>query len=683
MTSIRRLLPIMTVGAVVAATVSADPPQYAIRYLGEASKIEGINASGVITGWRLSPSPARSFVVGVNQPYTLLPLPDGYISSLSWGINDAGVVVGDVSGAGQEMATAWYPDGRGGYTIELLGALPGHEHSVAYAINNRGDIVGESINPGWAGGPTVWFNAPGGIMNLQTLGAPSRPTAVNDSGLVVGWGDGYFDLDTLTSMPYPPGGGGLIWGMNNHGDLCGFTATSSETIAAVRWTEAFGWQQLGGSINQSAQVAAYDINDNHVTVGYMVGGTIYFDEHGLLSLFDLLAPEYANWGLDTRFSAINNAGQIACTAWNDNLDLGGVALLTPLGQMIIPGDVNGDAWVDLDDHCAWQQNPIDLNGDGVVDDADEQWLIDRLAGLGFIVADCNGNGIGDHCDIVDGTSLDCDGDDVPDECQADCNGDGVPDTCEPDCNGNGVSDPCDFAEGTSDDCNANGIPDECDGGGVTETMVVYDPSIEVLESAFIVEDMLVVDVGIIDDADFTIDIGYRTGDLTVLLSHNGTTITLIDRPGHPETFLGNGQLGYDIILDDEGTGGPIEDEGNFGSPFEPIVSPPSFTPKDPLSTFDGMPGEGVWTITVVTTPSFSPVGSFNDWGLTITRASVPVPPCNPADLDKDGTVGILDFLALLAAWGPCGDCGNCPADLDGDCQVGVNDFLILLANWGG
>jgi hypothetical protein len=51
------------------------------------------------------------------------------------------------------------------------------------------------------------------------------------------------------------------------------------------------------------------------------------------------------------------------------------------------------------------------------------------------------------------------------------------------------------------------------------------------------------------------------------------------------------------------------------------------------------------------------------------------------DIDGDGLVGINDFLALLGAWGPCGDCGACPADLDGDCQVGIDDFLLLLGAW--
>ena len=52
------------------------------------------------------------------------------------------------------------------------------------------------------------------------------------------------------------------------------------------------------------------------------------------------------------------------------------------------------------------------------------------------------------------------------------------------------------------------------------------------------------------------------------------------------------------------------------------------------------------------------------------------------DLDGDGVVGSPDLLMLLAAWGPCDDCNNCPADLDGDCTVGTTDLLLLLGNWG-
>ena len=58
-------------------------------------------------------------------------------------------------------------------------------------------------------------------------------------------------------------------------------------------------------------------------------------------------------------------------------------------------------------------------------------------------------------------------------------------------------------------------------------------------------------------------------------------------------------------------------------------------------------------------------------------------PRNLGDVDGDGSVGITDFLLLLAAWGPCpGACPpSCPADFNADCSVGIGDFLILLANW--
>jgi hypothetical protein len=66
--------------------------------------------------------------------------------------------------------------------------------------------------------------------------------------------------------------------------------------------------------------------------------------------------------------------------------------------------------------------------------------------------DCNGNSAADSCDILAGTSNDCD--DFG-------HGNHIPDECEEDCNVNTIADTCDIALGTSEDGNGDGIPDEC------------------------------------------------------------------------------------------------------------------------------------------------------------------------------------------------------------------------------
>jgi hypothetical protein len=51
-----------------------------------------------------------------------------------------------------------------------------------------------------------------------------------------------------------------------------------------------------------------------------------------------------------------------------------------------------------------------------------------------------------------------------------------------------------------------------------------------------------------------------------------------------------------------------------------------------------------------------------------------------ADVNGDGVVNESDRLALLGAWGQCGE-GDCPADTDGDGQVGQFDLNVVLANF--
>ncbi len=52
--------------------------------------------------------------------------------------------------------------------------------------------------------------------------------------------------------------------------------------------------------------------------------------------------------------------------------------------------------------------------------------------------------------------------------------------------------------------------------------------------------------------------------------------------------------------------------------------------------------------------------------------------CCPGDAGGDGVVGIVDFLSILAAWGPC---PRCPEDLNDDGVVDILDFLDVLAKW--
>jgi hypothetical protein len=79
-------------------------------------------------------------------------------------------------------------------------------------------------------------------------------------------------------------------------------------------------------------------------------------------------------------------------------------------------------------------------------------------------------------------------------------------------------------------------------------------------------------------------------------------------------------------------------------------------------------------------------GSFSDsynYGAgTVTITVDSWPPCVIEDVNRDGEVGVNDFLQMLAEWGPCPPGGPCPSDVNGDLVVNVVDFLQLLGVWG-
>jgi hypothetical protein len=48
------------------------------------------------------------------------------------------------------------------------------------------------------------------------------------------------------------------------------------------------------------------------------------------------------------------------------------------------------------------------------------------------------------------------------------------------------------------------------------------------------------------------------------------------------------------------------------------------------------------------------------------------------DIDGDGSVGVVDLLAVIGAWGAAGG----PADVDADGVVGLGDALAVIDRWG-
>ena len=103
---------------------------------------------------------------------------------------------------------------------------------------------------------------------------------------------------------------------------------------------------------------------------------------------------------------------------------------------------------------------------------------------------------------------------------------------------------------------------------------------------------------------------------------------------------------------------------------------------------DAAPVQEAWTPNGTSDVALIDIDGDGDLDMFIghcTGNSVFIQDGSPAvvgDIDGDGVVGTGDLILLLGAWGPCDDCGDCPADLDGDCNVGTGDLILLLGNWG-
>jgi probable HAF family extracellular repeat protein len=180
MTRIIAPLALLTLISIVQSAAAADLVRYYVTDLGtlpggNASYANAINNRGQVVGSSYVQNASNQ-----NVPYPVL-YNNGKVQMLgasagsAWAINNAGKVVGESSGL------AFLYNG----TMQNLGTIPGETSSVAYGINDFGEIVGEASNNGLS--QAFLYN--GTMHGIGTLPGYSYAEAqgVNDLGEIVGW----------------------------------------------------------------------------------------------------------------------------------------------------------------------------------------------------------------------------------------------------------------------------------------------------------------------------------------------------------------------------------------------------------------------------------------------------------------------------------------------------------------
>ena len=142
------------------------------------------------------------------------------------------------------------------------------------------------------------------------------------------------------------------------------------------------------------------------------------------------------------------------------------------------------------------------------------------------------------------------------------------------------------------------------------------------------------------------------GELNILLRHGGRAAFLTAPP------LGGGcdNANYNVLIDDEGTGGELQQQC-----MDNLMSPPSYTPHSPLSFFNGLDAQGQWELFIFDTePGNS--GVIVSWNLQIEK-EVPITN-NAADNGFEcgfpaGTTTEVEFKATDG----CGNMDTCTSTI--------------------
>lgn len=210
-----------------------------------ASHVSGINDSGQIAGLYNNPG-FHAFITGPNGVgMTDLGIPNLTLYSIS-GINNSGQVVGNQWFDDGYHAFVTGPNGSGITMLQTLGG----PFSSAVDINNFGQIAGSAslvTDPRFTSYSNAFVTGPDGvgITNLGTLGGqggPSKATAINDLGEVVG-------------TAYMPNSNETHAFIFSHGGMTDLSLL--DPVVASGWSYVFPLD-----INNNGQIVGHGLNND-------------------------------------------------------------------------------------------------------------------------------------------------------------------------------------------------------------------------------------------------------------------------------------------------------------------------------------------------------------------------------------------------------------------------------------
>jgi probable HAF family extracellular repeat protein len=280
--------------------------------IGDSGQVAGVTAvkesGGMLRQHAFSWTPAHGMIdLGADQGS----------DSTATAINNRGVVVGYGHYEGFDQGFSWT---RAGGMIGL-GTLPGVSGvAIPTAVNDSGQVVGHEGEHGFSWTPT------GGMVDIGSLGGGGStvPEAVNSSGQVVGrsgpdafsWtkDGGMVNLGAL-----PGRSGGDAHAVNSNGEVVGFSGGYGGE-RAFSWTSAGGMVDLGALPSSTGRSGATAVNDNGQVVGYSdTGGQLYPGSAYTYTAQDAVswtaAGEIVDLGGDefSHADAVNNNGQVVGT----------------------------------------------------------------------------------------------------------------------------------------------------------------------------------------------------------------------------------------------------------------------------------------------------------------------------------------------------------------------------------